>query len=74
MTALLETRSRAALKLLDTHLDSNAFALGVRVTMADFSMCGYLYHGDEIGIDFSRCPNIQRWLGDIPSKGGWQHP
>ena len=74
VTSFLETRSRAALKILDTHLANNTFAIGDRLTIADFSMCGYLYFEDEIGIDFSAYPNIQRWLDDIRKQPGWQHP
>ena len=74
ITKFLETRSKGALKVLDTHLEQNAFAIGERLTIADFSMCGYLYYRDEIGIDFSEYPNILRWLADIQSQNGWQHP
>ena len=74
VTAFLETRSKGALKVLDTHLASNRFALGDRLTIADFSMCGYLYYEDEIGIDFAEFPNMQRWLEEIKSQEGWKHP
>ena len=74
VTKFLETRSKGALKVLDTHLEKNAFAVGKRLTIADFSMCGYLYYREEIGIDFSEYPNVLRWLGDIQAQNGWQHP
>ncbi|MFT5112302.1 MAG: glutathione S-transferase [Parasphingorhabdus sp.] len=74
VTKFLEARSKGALSVLNTHLEINAFAVGERLTIADFSMCGYLYYRDEIGIDFSEYPNILRWLGDIEAQDGWQHP
>jgi len=74
VTNFLETRSRGALKVLDTHLEINAFAVGDRLTIADFSMCGYLYYQEEIGIDFSEYPNVLRWLEAIQAEKDWQHP
>ena len=39
----LRGRSDLALGVLDQHLASHPFAVGGRPTIADFSMCGYLY-------------------------------
>lgn len=70
----LTQRSRAAMGVLDAHLANNRFAVGGRPTIADFSMCGYLYFDDEIGVDWKDFPNIGRWLGDIKALPGWKHP
>jgi glutathione S-transferase len=74
VTDFLETRSRTALKVLDDHLKNSSFAIGDRITIADFSMCGYLYFQDEIGIDFTEYPNVSRWLAEIQDMEGWAHP
>ena len=72
--AFLTERSKKALGVLDRHLDAKRFTIGDRPTIADLSMCGYLYFTDEIGVDLGSYPNIVRWLGDIQSLDGWVHP
>ena len=74
VTQFLEARAKAALSVLNSHLQNSSFAIGDRVTIADFSMCGYLYFQDEIGIDFAEYPHIIRWLADIQDLEGWAHP
>ena len=71
----LRGRSEAAWGVLNTHLEDREFAVLNRLTIADFSMCGYLFFDDEIGVDWaSDYPNIHAWLGRIKSLDGWQHP
>jgi len=70
----LSMRSNGALKVLDKHLEKMQFAVGSRPTIADISMCGYLYYTDEIGIDLNDYPAVLRWLGDIKTIDGWVHP
>jgi len=70
----LSARSNAAFKVLDGKLARQRFAIGDRPTIADVSMCGYLYYTDEIGVDLECYPNVVRWLDDIKSLEGWVHP
>lgn len=70
----LSTRSNSALKVLDKHLEKQQFAIGDRTTIADLSMCGYLYFTDEIGVDLNHYPAVVRWLQDIKALDGWMHP
>ena len=70
----LTTRSNGALKILDQHLADRQFAIGDRPTIADVSMCGYLYFTDEIGVDLNDYSNVVRWLQDICALDGWVHP
>jgi glutathione S-transferase len=62
------------LGILEQHLQRNAFAIGERVTVADFSMMAYLhYPSDETGYDFARShPAIHAWLGRIAALPGWR--
>jgi glutathione S-transferase len=62
------------LAILDQHLQKNAFAIGERVTVADFSMMAYLhYPGDETGYDFATShPAINAWLSRIAGLPGWK--
>ena len=70
----LKVRSKAALGVLDAHLRKQRFAIGDRPTIADISMCGYLYFRDELGIDLNAYPAVLRWLADIEALDGWVHP
>jgi len=74
VTEFLRTRMRGAFGVLDQHLAGRPFAVGGRPTIADLSMCGYLYFPDEFGVDWADFPNIGRWLERIAALPGWGHP
>ena len=62
------------LGILETHLQQNDFAIGQRVTVADFSMMAYLhYPADETGYDFAAShPALKAWLDRIADLPGWR--
>lgn len=62
------------LSILEAHLQANAFAIGARPTIADFSMMAYLhYPSDETGYDFAAShPAISAWLSRIAALPGWK--
>jgi glutathione S-transferase len=62
------------LSILEQHLKTNAFAIGDRPTVADFSMMAYLhYPADETGYDFaSSHPAVHAWLERIAALSGWR--
>jgi len=74
VSAFLETRAKGALGVLDRRLTGREFVLGERPTIADLSLCGYLYFTDEIGIDPRDWPSIRAWLERIAALPGWRHP
>ncbi|MDH3688703.1 MAG: glutathione S-transferase C-terminal domain-containing protein [Gammaproteobacteria bacterium] len=74
VTEFLRGRSEGALNVLNDHLKTRKFALGDRPTIADISMCGYLFWPDEIGVTWTTYPNVGRWLEDIKALPGWVHP
>lgn len=67
-------RAEAAWRILEAHLSTRAFVVGERLTIADLSLCGYLYFGDEFGDDWSTHPALRAWLARIAATPGWQHP
>lgn len=73
---LAEFRKRAqgAWKILDTHLSGRGYVATDRLTIADLSLCGYLYFDDELGVDWKEYPNIQQWLARIRATPRWKHP
>ena len=70
----LRGRIKTSLGILDAHLAKRSFALGEKPTIADFSMCGYLYWPDEFGMSWSEYPRIGAWLERIQALRGWVHP
>ena len=62
------------LSILEKHLEENAFAIGARPTVADFSMMAYLhYPADETGYDFAAShPAVHAWLDRIAALPGWK--
>jgi glutathione S-transferase len=74
VTKYLRSRANAALKILDVHLAATPFAAGQRLTIADLSMCGYLYFGDELTVPLDVYPHVINWLDKIKSLEGWKHP
>ena len=75
VVAFLKQRAKAALRVLDAHLDRNDFAVAGRPTIADLSMCGYMFYGDELGIDLdAQAPRVARWRDRIADLPGWKHP
>jgi glutathione S-transferase len=74
VTEFLRGRAINSLKIVDGHLADHAFLIGPRPTIADFSMCGYLFYGDELPFDLGAYKNIERWLGTIKSLPLWKGP
>jgi len=70
----LRGRIKGSLDILDKHLSNSAFAAGKEPTIADLSMCGYLYWPEEFGVSWSDYPRIGEWLERIRKLPGWVHP
>jgi glutathione S-transferase len=62
------------LSILQQHLTTNAFMIGARPTVADFSLMAYLhYPAKETGYDLaSSHPAVHAWLQRIAALPGWQ--
>ena len=74
VTKFLKSKYSDALYVMNKHLDGQDFFVANRPTIADFSLCSYLFFADEFGETFEDYPNIQRWLNNIKALKGWQHP
>lgn len=59
--------------LLNTSLaDGRRYILGDALSVADFSLSGYLFFADEAGVDVP--VHVSNWLDSLRSLPGWQHP
>jgi len=61
-------RAESAWRVLDAHLAGRSYVVDDRLTIADLSLCGYLYFADEIGVDWAAYPGIARWLERYKQK------
>jgi glutathione S-transferase len=72
----LKGRGESALKIVAKHLESQPFMVGAQPTIADISMCGYLFYPvEEFGFDIAgEYPSIATWLARIRALPGWAAP
>lgn len=71
--AMLRERFDADVARLDAEFaDGRAFILGDSPTVADFSLCGYLYFADQAQVSVPA--HVQGWLARIAALPGWRHP
>ena len=67
-------RAETAWGILNKHLAGRDYVVGERLTIADLSLCGYLFFPDEIGVDWGQYPHVRAWLARIRGQPGWAHP
>ena len=74
--AWLKGRIDSAYSIVDKHLASRHFVVGSAPTIADFSLCGYLFYPvEESGYVVQvRFPNIAAWLERVKAFPGWAAP
>ena len=74
VTEFLRGRIKGSLVILDRHLRNSSFVVGSEPSIADLSLCGYLYWPDEFGVRWAEFPLIDAWLERIRKLRGWVHP
>src|SRR5947207_3655973 len=74
VVAEFRNRAEAAWKVLNAHLANRRYVAADRLTIADLSLCGYLFFADEIGVDWSVYPGIRDWLERVRAEPRWVHP
>jgi glutathione S-transferase len=72
--AFMQGRLKAAYTILNDHLANRSWAAGASVTVADLSLCGYLYYPEPFGFVRADWPHIDAWLGRISALPGWKAP
>jgi glutathione S-transferase len=60
--------------VLDAHLTGRQWVVGTAPTVADFSLCGYLWYPEPHGVDRTQWPGIDAWLDRLAALPGWKHP
>lgn len=74
--AFLKGRIDGNLAIVNKRLEKAPFLLGDRPTIADVSMCAYLFYpAEEFGFDIAKeHPAIGAWLKRLEALPGWAHP
>ena len=68
-----KTRSESALKLLDESLlGTNKFVCGDTMTIADLFGVQFVCLGDIVRTDYSRFPNVKRWIESVKALPAWK--
>jgi glutathione S-transferase len=70
----LQGRLKAAYTILNDHLAGRDWVVGDAPTIADLSLCGYLYYPEPYGFDRMDWLHVDSWLDRIAALPGWQHP
>ncbi|MEH6443228.1 MAG: glutathione S-transferase family protein [Oceanospirillaceae bacterium] len=69
----LTSRYNQDINVIEQELsDGRNFMLGDQLTIADFSLCGYLYFAEQAQVDVP--PFTGQWLDRISKLNGWKHP
>jgi glutathione S-transferase len=63
-------RGRAALAVMDQHLDGRRFFVGERYSIADIALYAYTHVADEATLDLAPYPNVVAWLGRVADRPG----
>jgi glutathione S-transferase len=74
--SFLRSRVVASCSIVDKHLKDRSFVLGERLTIADFSLAGYMYYpSEETGFDIAaEFPAIDAWRQRLAGLPGWKPP
>jgi glutathione S-transferase len=66
-------RAEGWLKVLNDYWlgPDNKYLCGDQITIADYFGVSLLTLGEVIGCDFSKYPNVQRWLGNMKKLPSW---
>ena len=70
----LQGRVKRSWETLEAELAERDWLVGNKVSIADFSCCGYLYYPEPFGFDRADWPAVARWLDRIAGLDGWKHP
>ena len=71
---MFRARALAAIGVLEKQLTGRDWVALDKPSIADLSICGYLWFNDEFGVDWATYPAIRAWLGRLRGMPGWKHP
>ena len=63
-------QGRAALQVMERHLDGRDFFVGAAYTIADIALYAYTHVAHEGGFDLAEHPAVRRWLERVRTQPG----
>ena len=74
--AFFKGRIDGSLAIINKRLEARPYLVGDKPTIADVSLCGYLYYPtEEFGFDIGKDhPAIAAWRERMQALPGWKHP
>ena len=72
--AFQQARLKSAYKLLNEHLERRDWVALDAPSIADLSLCSYLYYPEPFGFTRADWPHLSDWLDRIAALPGWKHP
>ena len=67
-------RAKGAWKVLEAHMAGREWVAADRPTIADLSLCGYLFWPAQIDMDLTEFPAVSAWLDRLRALPGWASP
>jgi glutathione S-transferase len=64
------TAGRAALNVMERHLERHEYLVDKRFTIADIALYAYTHVAPEAGFDLESYPAVSRWLERIAARPG----
>jgi glutathione S-transferase len=61
-------QGRAALQVLETHLEGRLFLVGGRYSIADITLYAYTHVAEEAQLDLAPYPRLRAWLGRVAAQ------
>jgi glutathione S-transferase len=62
------TRGRAALSVMNTHLQGSPYFVGDRYSIADIALYAYTHVADEATLDLTPYPEVRAWLARVATQ------
>jgi glutathione S-transferase len=63
-------KGRDAIAVMDRHLQSRAFFVNERYSIADIALYAYTHVAPQAGFDLSAYPNVLSWMGRVAAQPG----
>lgn len=63
-------RGRAALAVMEKHLEWRRWFVADRYTIADIALYAYTHVADEATLDLDPCPQVRAWLARVAAEPG----
>ncbi len=60
-----QARAHALFRVMDNHLATRSFLLGVELTLADVANYAYVAHAPEGGVSLDGYPHVREWLARV---------